>query len=184
MIKIFAFIFGLVLLVSCNSVKCPEPNQKKYLTVEYKILDPSDCGWTGIIKDGEFYLEINGTRHDSLLLFPLNISKANQIIRTSYDFKDGNENLRIRIIDKNMLTSLLDVVKNNLPGYYKVFGEVYSILKETSFLKKFLDNFVECGAENLIVTSSLASDNSSKELTIRDISGKDKVRLKIYYICR
>ena len=184
--KLFSLLFlGLIILLqSCTSYKCENPNQKKYLTLEYEILEGSDCGWTGMLKDGEFYLEVNGTLHDSILIFPMTISKQKQIIKTNYDFNGNEENLRIRILDKNILMSLLDVVKDNLRGYYKIFGEVYEILKETSFLKKFMDNFVECGAENVLVNSRLAGNTNTKQIVIKDISGKAKVRLKLYYLCR
>lgn len=182
-VNIFCFSFVLLLMVSCRTNRCEGEKEKLFLTVGYEILNADDCGVSGFIKNGEFFLEINAEKSDSLFVAPLNGTAGNKyLIKTNIEYK-GTENISFRLLDKNLFTKFVANLDNVLKGYYKYFDGYASILKVVPMVKDLMKDYTECGAD-LIKIKKPYCEKRAKTIVIKDSEQNEKVKLRIYYTCR
>ncbi len=180
---VFCFSLVLMLMSSCRTNRCEEGKEKLYLTVAYEILNADDCGISGLVKNGEFFLEINAEKSDSLFVAPLNGTAGSKyFLKTNIEYK-GTENISFRLLDKNLFTKFVANLDNVLKGYYKYFDGYASILKVVPMVKDLMKDYTECGA-GLVKIKKPYCEKNAKTLIITNTELKEKVKLRIYYTCR
>lgn len=182
---VIAFVaFVCIITNSCKTTNCGCGNEQKMLNIEYQIIDGSDCGLSGIIKNGEFLLQINGDRHESILLNNIKSHNgAKDLIKTNFVFK-SNENIYLTLLDENQANIIYESVQSLLEGYYKTVGTAMEIVKNAPGINKLLDKYQECGSANFFVGDEFMVNNYKKEIFINDSKAKNKVKLTLYFTCR